>query len=216
MQAQTKFSRKKLTLRAQQRSEELRAKFLIDVSVFEPEMLIFVDETGSDKRAALRKYGYALRGRKAVSERLLVKFKGKRYSAIAGLHMGHMLDVYMTAENVKADTFCEYIECCLLPYLLPFNGTNPNSVDNASIHHVERVVRLIEDTGAMVLFLLPYSPDIMPIEECFSKVKSYIRANDPLIQILSESEIKDMIISAFATITPNDCYSWIDNCTYMK
>jgi len=39
--------------KAQQRSEELRAKFLIDVSVFEPEMLIFVNETGSDKRAAL-------------------------------------------------------------------------------------------------------------------------------------------------------------------
>ena len=158
--------------RAQQRSDELRAKFLIDVSVFEPEMLIFVDETGSDKRAALRKYGYALRGRRAVSERLLVK--GKRYSAIAGLHKGGMLDVYATAKNVNADTFCEYVECCLLPFLLPFNGTNPNSVvilDNASIYHVERVVRLIEDTGAMVLFLPPYSPDIMPIEECFSKVK---------------------------------------------
>jgi len=59
------------------------------------------------------KYGYALRGRQAVSERLLVK--GKRYSAIAGLHMGGMLDVYVTAENVNADTFCEYVECCLLP-----------------------------------------------------------------------------------------------------
>jgi len=48
--------------------------------------------------------------------------------------MGGMLDVYVTAENVNADTFCEYVECCLLPYLLPFNGTNPNSVvilDNA-------------------------------------------------------------------------------------
>lgn len=211
------FSRKKLTFRAQQRSEELRAKYLTDVSIFEPEMLIFVDETGSDKRAALRKYGYAPRGRQAVSEKLLVK--GKRYSAIAGLHMGGMLDVYVTAENVNADTFYEYVERCLLPYLLPFNGVNPNSVvilDNASIHHVERVVKLIEDTGAMVLFLPPYSPDIMPIEECFSKVKSYLRANDPLIQILNETEIKDMIIAAFATITPNDCYNWIDHCGYMK
>ena len=76
-------------------------------------MLVFVDETGSDKHVALRKYEYALTGRQAVSERLLVK--GKRYSAIAGLHMGGMLDVYVTAENVNADTFCEYFECCLLP-----------------------------------------------------------------------------------------------------
>jgi len=43
-----------------------------------------------------------------------------------------------------------------------------------------------------------------------------LRANDPLIQILSENEIKDMIISAFATITPNDCYSWIDHCGYYE
>ena len=64
---------------------------MTDVSVFEPEMLIFVDETGSDKHAALCKYGYALRGRQAESERLLVK--GKQYSAIAGLHIGGMLDV---------------------------------------------------------------------------------------------------------------------------
>ena len=77
-------------------------------------------------------------------------------------------------------------------------------------------MKLIEDTGAMVLFLPPYSPYIMPIEECFSKVKSYLRANDPLIQILNESEIKDMIIAVFATITPNDCYNWIDHCGYMK
>ena len=211
------FSRKKLTFRAQQRSDELRAKFLTNISIFEPEMLIFVDETGTDKRAALRKYGYALRGRPAISERLLVK--GKRYSAIAGLHMSGMLDIHVTTESVDADIFCEYIEHCLLPYLLPFDGVNPNSVvvlDNATIHHVERAVNLIEETGAMVMFLPPHSPDIMPIEECFSKIKSYLRANDPLIQILTESEIKDMIISAFASITPNNCYSWIDHCGYMK
>lgn len=147
------FSRKKFTFRAQQRSEELRAKFLTDVSVFEPEMLIF------DKHAALRKYGYALRGRQAISERLLVK--GKRYSAIAGLHMGGMLDVYVIAGNVDADTFCEYVEYYLLYYLLPFNGINPNSVvilDNASIHHVEGVVKLIEDTGTMTFFFYPRTP----------------------------------------------------------
>jgi hypothetical protein len=132
--------------------------------------------------------------------------------------MGGMLDVYVTAESIDADTFYEYVERCLLPYLLPFNGINPNSVvilDNASIHHIEQVVKLIEDTEAIVLFLPPYSPYIMPIEECFSKVKSYLRASDPLIQVLNESEIKDMIISAFATITPNDWYSWIDRCGYM-
>ncbi len=83
-----------------------------------------------------------------------------------------------------------------VPQLLPFNGTNPKSVvvmDNASIHHVDQVVTLIEDVGAIPIFLPPYSPDVMPIEECFSKVKAFLRANDSLIQVLKESEMEDFI-----------------------
>ena len=61
-------------------------------------------------------------------------------------------------------------------HLLPFNGTNSRSVvvlDNASIHHVTEVESLIEETGAIVIYLPPYSPDLNPIEECFSKVKGF-------------------------------------------
>ena len=49
----------------------------------------------------------------------------------------------------------------------------------------------------------------MPIEECFLKVKAYLRANDPLIQV---PEIEEAILSAFASITPTDCYRWVKDC----
>ena len=91
---------------------------------------------------------------------------------------------------------------------MPFNCTNPRSVvvmDNASIHHADKVVALIEEVGTMVIFFPPYSPDIMPIEECFSKVKD-VRANDPLIQVLEGSEIEEAILSAFVSVIPTDCY----------
>ena len=65
------FSRKRLTYRALQRSEELRAQYTSEMSLYEPQTLVFVDETGSDKRCALRRYGYALKGKRAISERLL-------------------------------------------------------------------------------------------------------------------------------------------------
>ena len=64
---------------------------------------------------------------------------------------------------MDGETFCEFIERCLQPQLLPYDGTNPRSVvilDNASIH-------LIQETRAIPVFLPPYSPDFM--EECFSK-----------------------------------------------
>jgi len=47
-------------------------------------------------------------------------------------------------------------------------------MDNASIHHVEPAVELIEEHGAMLHFLPPYSPDLDPIEEAFSKVKHFL------------------------------------------
>ena len=44
-------------------------------------------------------------------------------------------------------------------------------MDNASIHHVDRVTNAIHQTGAILRFLPPCSPDLQPLEEVFSKVK---------------------------------------------
>ena len=54
-----------------------------------------------------------------------------------------------------------HLKSLLSPNLCPFNGTNPYSVvvmDNCSIHHVEKVIKLIGMTGSLVVFLPPYSP----------------------------------------------------------
>jgi transposase len=48
-------------------------------------------------------------------------------------------------------------------------------MDNLSNHKCERVRELIENAGCELLYLLPYSPDLNPIEEAFSKVKSLLR-----------------------------------------
>ena len=71
----------KLKLVAKQRDGFLRAQFSCDVAMYKPEVLIFLDEMGSDKRNTLRKYGYSLRGKPAISQKLLVR--GKSVSATA-------------------------------------------------------------------------------------------------------------------------------------
>ena len=48
-------------------------------------------------------------------------------------------------------------------------------MDNLQVHKMKRVRELVEDAGAEVLFLPPYSPDFSPIEEAFSKVKGILR-----------------------------------------
>ena len=90
---------------------------------------------------------------------------------------------------------------------MPFNGVNSNSIlvlDNATIHHVQSVLELIKEIGCLVLFLPPYSPDLNPIEETFSKIKYDLKANDSLIQKLPEEALPDMILSIFDTFSPED------------
>ena len=58
---------------AVQRSDELRAKFISEVSVYDPTMLIWLDESGCDRRSCVRKRAYGLRGMTSRDHRLLVR-----------------------------------------------------------------------------------------------------------------------------------------------
>jgi transposase len=48
-------------------------------------------------------------------------------------------------------------------------------MDNVSIHKVEGVREAIERRGAILVYLPAYSPDLNPIEQMFSKLKSVLR-----------------------------------------
>jgi transposase len=76
------LTRKKVQHIALQRSAHYRAAFVANIAHFPKEMLVWVDETGCDKR----KYGYTFRGERARCQRLLLR--GKRISAIAALSYG--------------------------------------------------------------------------------------------------------------------------------
>ena len=66
------------------------------------------------------------------------------------------------------------------------------------------VVASLRDVGVMVHFLPPYSPDLNPIEEAFSKVKSQLKSLEPHID-----DTEAAVLASFATITAQDCRSWI-------
>ena len=83
--------------------------------------------------------------------------------------------------SVDGDKFQKFVKNSIVPVLQPFDAVNPNSVvvmDNVSIHHVERVALHIQQKGALLRFFPPYSPDLNPVENTFSKVKVIMREND--------------------------------------
>lgn len=108
------------------------------------------------------------------------------------------MDVEFVFGSVDGETFSQFIELHLLPHLLPFNGTNPNSIivmDNASIHYNSKVAELIQSVGALLVYLPPYSPDLNPIEEAFSAVKSFLKANEEIVT--TKDDIQLILLSAF-------------------
>ncbi|XP_065891729.1 uncharacterized protein [Dysidea avara] len=171
--------------------------------LYNPEMLIFLDGTGADRRNVLRKHGYSMRGKPLVNHQLPI------LNIYTGLH------IYVWLTRCKAckgttdgDTFYSFVEKSLLPHLLPFDGSNPHSVvimDNCFIHHIGEVVKMIEEVGAIVHFLPPYSPDFMPIELAFSKVKTSLKLNG----IEDVADMETALLEAFATITQQDGQGWI-------
>ncbi len=72
-----------------------------------------------------------------------------------------------------------YVERVLAPSLRPGQIV---VLDNLGAHRGERVRELLEARGCELVFLPPYSPDMNPIEEAFSKIKALLRkAHEPAI-----------------------------------
>ena len=61
--------------------------------------------------------------------------------------------------------------------------------------------------GTFLIYLPPYSPDLNPIEELFSSVKSYLKANEALLQITDD--IESILLAAFTNISSDDCKAWV-------
>ena len=202
------FTRQKLRTFALQRSESLRSQFVQDVSIYKPETLLFVDETGSDQKDSNRKYGYSVRGHPINSQKLLVR--GERLSCIAAISVQGLMALKIFRGNVDGDKFYDFVCSSLLPLLQPFNGTNSNStliMDNCSIHHVEEVQDVLTDAGIVTHYLPPYSPDYNPIELAFSKVKYTLKSLEAEMQAIND--VETILLAAFACITPADCQGWI-------
>ena len=138
--------------------------------------------------------------------------------AIGVMAVDEVLDPYCTTGNINEAVFCDFLEWNLPPQLMPFNVINPRSVvwlDNASIHHTHRPIELIESVGALVHFIPPYSLDLDPVEELFSKVKACLKENDEAIQAANESAVVDFVRAVFSTATPDDCYTWFKHAGYI-
>ena len=208
------ISRKKIRQVAKQRCHSLRGAFMAHCFLFKRNMFVWVDETGTDNRDPIRKYGYAFRGMTPTCTRQLVR--GKRTNAIVGMSSSGIIASQIISTTVDGDAFFDFLRGNLVPMMQAFDGSSPNSIlimDNCSVHHVSTVKNLLQQAGILLLFLPPYSPDLNPVEEAFSYVKNYLRKHDQLLQAIIDPT--DVIQAAIDSITPNHSNAWINDSGYI-
>ena len=154
-----------------------------------------------------------MRGENAVDHRWL--HRGRRISAIAAMTTTGILAVELKTGSVNGDNFFDFVRGSLIPEMMPFDGRNPKSIavmDNCSIHHVHPVTEMFKEAGILVLFLPPYSPDVMPIEKTFSYIKYYLKEHDEVWQAMDDPTA--LIKAAFDSVCDSHCNGWISSCGY--
>ena len=137
------FTRKKIQQVAKQRSASLRAAFAAEI--IHRNMLVWVDETGCDRRSHIRRCGYAFRGQALVYHRIL--HRGERISSIAAMSVDGVIAMESHKGSVNAEVFADFIRGSLVPQMQAFDGESPTSVvvmDNCSIHHTELLMDLLK------------------------------------------------------------------------
>ena len=166
--------------------------------------LVFVDETGSHI-AMTPLYAYAPKGQRAIGS--VPRNYGASMTLIASLSLSGMGEALILDGAADGAAFEVYIEQLLAPSLRPGQIV---ILDNLSIHLGSRVKQAIEARGCRLLFLPAYSPDLSPIEEAFSKLKTMLRRAGAR----TREALQEAIATALDLITATDAHGWFTHSGY--
>ena len=109
---------------------------------------------------------------------------------------------------INREAFLAYIEQFLMPVLKPGDIV---IMDNLPAHKGDAVREAIEAAGARLRYLPPYSPDLNPIENAFSKLKAGLKK----IAARTITHLWDAIAQVLPTISPNDSRNFFRNAGYV-
>ncbi|CAG8676982.1 10566_t:CDS:2, partial [Ambispora leptoticha] len=153
------ITRKKLHKAAKERNELLRSAFMLRI-----------DESSKDERTISRGYGYSETNTRAVKKTVFVR--GVRYTLLPALTLDGIIAVDIMEGSCSKIRFKEFVISQVLPQMNSYpHARSVLVLDNARIHHDDRLLEYLDAFGIRVEFLPPYSPDLNPIETAFSYIK---------------------------------------------
>ena len=167
---------------------------------------MFLDESGIDTRMT-RAYARAAPGERAVGT--VPWGQWERLTVLGALSLEGVVASMSIAAATTGAVFLAFIEQVLIPALRGRPGTMV-VMANLGAHKAERVRRALEAAKIAYRYLPSYSPDLNPIEPCWSKLKDWLRAKAARTLEALEAELGP----ALATITAQDAQGWFRLCGY--
>ncbi len=189
---------------AAERDEAARSAWREGVKLLDPRRLVFVDECGTNIALAPL-YGWAPKGERVYGK--APRNWGKNITLIAALSAGGMGAAMSVEGATDAAAFETYVEHFLVPTLKQGQVV---VMDNLQVHKSLRVRELVEQAGASVMLLPPYSPDFSPIEQAFSKVKNILRK----VEARTHEVLVEAIGGALDAVSWRDALGWFEHCGY--
>ncbi|MEG3439117.1 IS630 family transposase [Pannus brasiliensis CCIBt3594] len=208
MAERLRMTREKKTLhppeKETERVQKLRQEYWDKIRDVDEEKLISLDEAGSNL-SMTRTHARSLKGTRAHGTRPLKK--GRNVSTITAITKNKVL---ATANFLGAVTGIVF-EAFMLRQVLPklWKGA-VITIDNCKIHFSEEVNQAVEEKGAKLIYLPPYSPDFAPIENFWSKIKSILRKLKPR----TYRELDEALEKAFKQVSEKDLRNWFAHCCY--
>jgi transposase len=199
-----RLPRKKKVFHADERDrpdvQQKRQAFAEELAGVDPHRLVFIDESGANT-AMTRTYGRA-----PVGERVYASAPGHwdTMTLTCGLRLSGVTAALVFEGATNTVNFENYVEEILVPELRPGDVV---IWDNPKPHLSEEAVEAVEAVGARVLRLPPWSPDMTPIEEMFSKVKGALRSAGPR----TKEAIVAALVQALHDVTPEDIAGWFQD-----
>jgi transposase len=167
--------------------------------------LVFVDEMGINVDLA-REYGRAAPGVRVLDTK--PSARGDNLSVLGALGHDELRAVMSVSGPVDGDVCLVFTKNVLAPRLRPGNIV---LLDNVPTHKMAAIEEAITAVKATVKFLPPSSPDFSPIEQCWSKVKTFLRR----AAARTRQDLDAALSQALATITRDDIEGWFAHCGYV-
>jgi transposase len=166
--------------------------------------LVFIDETAVTTKMT-RLYGRAPRGQRLVAK--VPHGHWKTLTLVAALRTDGVTAPYVIDGAMDGRAFLAYVEQVLVPTL---KRRDIVFMDNVRTHKVAGVREAIEAAGAQLRYLPAYSPDLNPIENAYSKIKSHLRK----AAARTVDKLWKLVGRSVKAIAPRECAGYFRHAGY--